>query len=110
VPDKLCMLFPTRRTARECALFLERYMVKSGHGKDVAVLSVVLHIPDQTVDDHQLHAVIFPPAGWKLAKSCWQHAGMGISSRYAEACLSLLSRDAIMREWTAGVDEVGCLP
>ena len=37
--------------------------------------------------------VLFPADILPLARKCWQHAGMGISSRYAEHCLSL------MQEW-----------
>lgn len=36
--------------------------------------------------------MLFPPQSWKLAKSCWQHAGMGVSSRYAERCFTLLDQ------------------
>lgn len=41
----------------------------------------------------ELHALFFSPNLWKLAKAFWQHAGTGISSRYAEMILGYLSNN-----------------
>lgn len=38
----------------------------------------------------ELHIVLFPADSFSLAKEFWQHTGMGISSRLAEHCLSML--------------------
>ena len=38
-----------------------------------------------------LHIVLFPADAWPLAKQFWQHTGMGISSRIADWCLSMIS-------------------
>ncbi|CAK5269760.1 unnamed protein product, partial [Mycena citricolor] len=37
-----------------------------------------------------LHIVLFPEQAFGFAKQFWQHTGLGISSRLAEHCLSLL--------------------
>ena len=41
-----------------------------------------------------LHIVLFPHDAAPLAKQFWQHTGLGISSRLAERCLSMLSAAA----------------
>ena len=43
----------------------------------------------------ELHIVLFPADMIQHAKPFWQHTGMGISSRYAEHCLSLLPEEAV---------------
>ena len=43
----------------------------------------------------QLHAVLFPTNKVQYARPFWQHTGMGISSRYAEHCLSQLPEEAV---------------
>jgi cystathionine gamma-synthase len=51
--------------------------------------------PEDTVSSDQscftLHIVLFPSDAFPLAKQFWQHGGMGISSRGAEWCLSMIS-------------------
>ena len=42
-----------------------------------------------------LHIVLFPPDTFSIAKQFWQHSGMGISSRLAERCLSILPEDTL---------------
>ena len=42
-----------------------------------------------------LHIVLFPPDAFSVAKQFWQHSGMGISSRLAEHCLSILPEDTL---------------
>ena len=39
-------------------------------------------------DCQELYVVLFPAPKFPLAKQFWQHTGLGISSRYAERCLS----------------------
>jgi cystathionine gamma-synthase len=41
----------------------------------------------------ELHIVLFPSEASPLAKQFWQHTGLGISSRLADYCLSLLPAD-----------------
>ena len=45
----------------------------------------------------ELYAVFFGPEFWKIAKSFWQHAGMGISSRYADMILGRLAAGSELR-------------
>jgi cystathionine gamma-synthase len=77
------MLFPCARPAGECKTYLIRHVD----------FPEVTHT-DFTVNKFELdnglelHVVFFPSQAWKVAKSFWQHAGMGVSSRYAEAYLS----------------------
>lgn len=42
-----------------------------------------------------LYVVLFPGDKIQYARPFWQHTGMGISSRYAEHCLSLLPEEAV---------------
>ena len=39
-------------------------------------------------EELEVYCVAFPPTLKKLGKSFWQHTGMGVTSRYAESCLS----------------------
>ena len=45
----------------------------------------------------ELHIVLFPTEIFPLAKQFWQHTGMGISSRLAEHCLSMLPEESSVR-------------
>jgi cystathionine gamma-synthase len=44
-----------------------------------------------------LHIVLFPADAWPFAKLFWQHTGMGISSRVADRCLSILTANEAVR-------------
>jgi cystathionine gamma-synthase len=48
----------------------------------------------KAMDDAELYIVFFPANAFPLAKLFWQHAGMGISSRFADHCLAILSEDS----------------
>lgn len=43
----------------------------------------------------ELHIVLFPADKFQYARPFWQHTGLGISSRYAEHCLSLLPGETV---------------
>ena len=43
----------------------------------------------------ELHIVLFPADNFQHALPFWQHTGLGISSRYAEHCLSLLPEEIV---------------
>jgi len=78
------MLFPTSRAANECRAYITRRQAIREEASRVIVKVI------QDSENHlAIHVAFFPPELWKLAKSFWQHTGMGISSRYAEACLSI---------------------
>lgn len=44
-----------------------------------------------------LHIVLFPADAFPIAKQFWQHTGMGISSRLADHCLSMLPDESSIR-------------
>ena len=45
----------------------------------------------------ELHIVLFPADAFPIAKQFWQHTGMGISSRLADHCLSMLPDESSIR-------------
>lgn len=100
VDGEQCMLFPTHTIATECRDFLKRRSVQLGHEPVQARLVHLFICPEASdvqpsspptagnTDD--LHIVLFPSDAFPIAKEFWQHTGLGISSRLAEKCLSLL--------------------
>jgi hypothetical protein len=84
------MLFSTCRAAEECVSFIicHSNSAATSRGK-VRTMHTVLTDSDHASGSDRLYlfVVIFPSYEWKNAKLYWQHAGSGISSRYAEACL-----------------------
>jgi cystathionine gamma-synthase len=87
------MLFPTARTANVCLSYISNYADECAH-MEIRVINLTIGDPSENSISLELHAVLFPTQMWKFAKSCWQHAGMGISSRYAEACFSLMAQSS----------------
>jgi cystathionine gamma-synthase len=86
---ELCLLFPTIEAANECISYLTRYADHSGDPQSVFKVISFNMVDSMPTQEHvELHVVFFPQNSWKIAKSFWQHAGMGVSSRYAETCLS----------------------
>lgn len=67
-----CLPFPSARVARECAAFIER------NGGEATAL------PPQ----RGLHAVVTNEAGTVALRAFWQHTGLIVSSRQAEAWLA----------------------
>lgn len=89
------MLFPTYRAAEECF----RYMMRFSNQDLSSTISIVRFVVQGSIKSLQenrgdvvmeVDAVIFSPDLWKLAKSFWQNAGMGVSSRYASRILELI--------------------
>lgn len=103
IDNMLAMLFPTIRTATEGL----SHISKQVGGPSSSLLRVLsLALEDNTVDcedvsrpirpvHFELHVLLLPACHWKLAKSFWQHAGMGISSRYAEDFLALMPQKTL---------------
>ncbi|KIP04742.1 hypothetical protein PHLGIDRAFT_31228 [Phlebiopsis gigantea 11061_1 CR5-6] len=93
VNGEQAMLFPSRKIAEMCRTFmLDR---ASQQGSEVPVRLVQFLISPEnasasTASSAELHIVLFPADAFPLAKQFWQHAGLGISSRLAEHCLSML--------------------
>ncbi|KAJ3529413.1 hypothetical protein NMY22_g9010 [Coprinellus aureogranulatus] len=93
VGNEQAMLFPTKRIAEQCREFMRNRGVSPR-------LVALLICPDETVDKESiggtcadLHIVLFPAESFPVAKEFWQHTGLGISSRLAEKCLSLLPEE-----------------
>jgi hypothetical protein len=92
IKEDTCMLFSTSRSAQECVSFIIRHTNNTGTSREkIRIMHTVLVNHANSDERLWLFVVIFPAPEWKIAKSYWQHAGTGISSRYAEACLRLLS-------------------
>ncbi|KIM91325.1 hypothetical protein PILCRDRAFT_810588 [Piloderma croceum F 1598] len=100
-----CLLFPTQKTADHCRAFLVDQSSQSGSPVQARLVRYLIHPKDErelASDDAgcrtapsqsrfaEVHIVLFPADIFPLARLCWQHTGMGISSRYAEHCLSLM--------------------
>jgi cystathionine gamma-synthase len=67
-----CLPFPSRRAAELCADFIQR---SSGE-------------PARVVSDHGVSGVITSEAAGSFLKAFWQHTGLIVSSRQAEAALA----------------------
>lgn len=72
--NELCHAYPTERTARRAAEFIEWWS-----GSKVRVMNW---------GDGRVHAVCFPASAETWALKYWRHVGEGISSRQAEALLA----------------------
>jgi cystathionine gamma-synthase len=57
-----------------------------------------------------LHIVLFPPNAFSIAKQFWQHTGLGISSRLAEHCLELLSKEERNKIATPAISPITISP
>ena len=86
-----CFLFPTLTVANHCRTFIIRQAAKDNLEFSVRITQFLLH-PDDKYGrlSAELHIVLFPADQVQYARPFWSHTGLGISSRYAEHCLSLL--------------------
>ena len=92
------MLFPTVRTSNECLRHIKKHAPEDQDTSGIAVVHFELKPSEDVHEDiYGLHAVLFPPELWKIAKSFWQNAGMGISSRYAESILEKIQKGYPLR-------------
>ncbi|KAL4063863.1 pyridoxal phosphate-dependent transferase [Scleroderma yunnanense] len=102
-----CLPFPTHRTAEDGKKFIQAQALRFGKPSEVRVVRFCIKSPEitpsnfhetsQTVKSGpchsasaEVHIIFFPAATYKVARQFWQNCGLGISSRYAEHCLSLL--------------------
>ncbi|KAL0959678.1 hypothetical protein HGRIS_011377 [Hohenbuehelia grisea] len=100
------MLFPTKRIAEDCRDFIERRTALDGATVAARLAHLLVHPGGDEVQPRitngqqspvdgsgsvDLHIVLFPSTAFSFAKQFWQHSGLGISSRLAEHCLSILS-------------------
>lgn len=72
-PGETCIAYPSRLTAENCQLFLHEQGIRSA-----------LH----AYGANGIFAVTFPVETFRTAKCFWQHSGVIVSSRLAEATLS----------------------
>ena len=103
--NERCMLFPTQKIATYCRTFLQERLTKFGRDGTPRLVQLLI-CPDDIKRDAtntrpcdasaDLHIVLFPKDAFCIAKEFWQHTGLGISSRLAEKCLSLLSDGSSM--------------
>ena len=92
------MLFPTKKVAEHCRSFIQHRLNTTGSPGHARLVQVFVcpenrnpgyeSIANSSVD---LHIVLFSKDLFPIAKEFWQHTGLGISSRLAEKCLSLLT-------------------
>ena len=83
------MLFPSHRAGNACSLFLSDRANKDGLEISSRVVQYHVHGPLKS-SPIELYIIFFPENHFSLAKQFWQHTGLGISSRLAERCLSVL--------------------
>ncbi|KAJ3573468.1 hypothetical protein NP233_g2415 [Leucocoprinus birnbaumii] len=94
VGNEQCMLFPARAVAEECRDFIRRRSQTDLQPRLVHLFICPEDVQPTPANTADLHIVLFPSDAFGLAKEFWQHTGLGISSRLAEKCLSLLPDDS----------------
>ena len=93
VNGERCVFYRSKRIAEECRKFMLGRAPQEGTLASVklALYSICPEVSSgQTRQPAELHLVLFPPAMLISATEFWKYAGLGISSRFAEHCLSLL--------------------
>ncbi|KAF7314396.1 hypothetical protein MKEN_00912300 [Mycena kentingensis (nom. inval.)] len=93
--NESCILFPTHKIADQCRTYIQLRSTQPVRLIHFSICPEDKHPCGE--DDHlisasaaNLHIVLFPQDVFPIAKEFWQHTGLGISSRLAEHCLSLL--------------------
>lgn len=71
-----CLLFLCQSAAKECATYVETRC------KNARVVFEIV-----VMNEHRFYGVFYHHEFAAIAKEFWQHAGMGISSRFADAVL-----------------------
>ncbi|KAI8612150.1 pyridoxal phosphate-dependent transferase [Chytriomyces sp. MP71] len=116
-----CLVFPSARTASECRAFVRLWLKRPDAGIDPSLATSLRVIEfavrpihqdnspaaiDPTTALHQnvfAHIILFPAPLAHVVKMYWQHAGEGISSRFAEHCLRVLGANKLSREFVPSV-------
>jgi cystathionine gamma-synthase len=97
VNDEKCLLCPSKKIADRCRAFILNRASLAGTPTHVRLVQYLICPEDTLLPQSQLsvelHIVLFPSETSLLAKQFWQHTGLGISSRLADHCLSLLPAD-----------------
>ena len=89
------MLFPTRNTAEGCRSYILERSTLDGLPINARLIQFLITPEDNAPAElegasAELHIVLYQPSASHLAKQYWQHTGLGVSSRFAEYCLSML--------------------
>ena len=93
-----CLLCPSKRVADHCREFILSRTTLAGISTHVRLVQYRICREDSSqstqkpdsADRVGLHIVLFPENIFPFARQFWQHTGMGISSRLADYCLTLL--------------------
>ncbi|KIJ25628.1 hypothetical protein M422DRAFT_273385 [Sphaerobolus stellatus SS14] len=91
--NEQCMLFPKAYIANRCRDFMIARSIEPSTPLAVRLVQWIIHADETSSSighEIELHIVLFPSDAYPIAKQFWQHAGLGISSRMAVACLSVL--------------------
>ncbi|KAL9939610.1 hypothetical protein V8E36_001427 [Tilletia maclaganii] len=112
-PGERSFLFPTVKIAQRCRDFIRDQLQRAGKetnfdirivqyqcsGAAAEVAADASTVAESTRSGRRdVFVVLFPADHWGLAKAFWQHAGLGISSRFAERCLSSLAESETARD------------
>ncbi|KAG2156886.1 pyridoxal phosphate-dependent transferase [Suillus bovinus] len=97
--NEKCMLYPSKKIADRCRSFMLDRASLAGTPTHARLVQYHIYPEDTPVPSPQptmeLHIVLFPTDAWSFAKQFWQHTGLGISSRFADCCLSLLPAESL---------------
>lgn len=102
----MSLLLPSKKVAEHCRAFLIDRSSVAGSPISVRLIEYLICPEDRPADGNdcgcspvpspkssrcgELHIALFPAEAFPYAKQFWQHSGLGISSRLAEHCLSML--------------------
>ena len=95
VDGERCLLFPTSTVANHCRAFIIQQAAKDNVEFSVRIAQFLHPDGKGRKLDAELYIVLFPADGVQYAQHFWGHTGLGISSRYAEHCLSLLPGETV---------------
>lgn len=93
VNGEKCLLCPSKKIADQCRTFILNRAALAGTPAHVRLVQYFIYPEDSSAQTRrcaELHIALFPGDLFPVAKQFWQHTGLGISSRFAEHCLSLL--------------------
>lgn len=83
----------SKKTAEQSKAFILQRAALSGKPASVELIQYTIHPTDassQTRQPAEVHVVLYAPEFNVFAREFWEYSGLGISSRFAEYCLSLL--------------------
>ncbi|KAL4072478.1 pyridoxal phosphate-dependent transferase [Scleroderma yunnanense] len=100
---ELCLLCPTQRTAEHGKTFIHNLALQASKPPEVRVICYdIVRSASSKVSEGpmesgpfmssptKVYIIFFHAETYKIARQFWQNCGLGISSRYAELCLSIL--------------------